>query len=208
MSLTPKIISTSELSAQDAKWITLQKIKYSDAEGKERVWECAERKTRKSTGVDAVAVMALIKSKTNAFPASTVIIEQFRPPIGKYIIEFPAGLIDEGDTVESAATRELEEETGFKADSVQDVSDLTVVDPGMTNANMKFVIANVTLEDKLTKPKQKLEAGEFIVTRVVELSKLHEELKEYAKKDFVVDARLSHFAMGFNLANQMQKKSV
>lgn len=30
--------------------------------------------------------MALIKSKTNAFPISTVIIEQFRPPIGRYII--------------------------------------------------------------------------------------------------------------------------
>ncbi|KAL9714920.1 hypothetical protein Ac2012v2_001580 [Leucoagaricus gongylophorus] len=86
MSLTPRIISKSELSSQDAKWITLQKIKYSDAEGKERFWECAERKTRKSTGVDAVAIMALIKSKTNAFPISTVIIEQFRPPIGRYII--------------------------------------------------------------------------------------------------------------------------
>jgi len=73
-------------------------------ESTERVWECAERKTRKSTGIDgagifwwllvlnghelspAVAIMALLKSKTNNFPISTVIIEQFRPPVGKYVV--------------------------------------------------------------------------------------------------------------------------
>lgn len=47
----------------------------------------------------------------------------------------------------------------------------------MTNANMKLVLANVVLEGKLVLPKQKLEEGEFIVPRVIELSKLHEELK-------------------------------
>ncbi|KAJ3565095.1 hypothetical protein NP233_g7865 [Leucocoprinus birnbaumii] len=189
MSLTPKIISVSELPTQEAKFSNSPQVLEA-----ERI------------RLLAVAVMALIRSKTNAFPVSTVIIEQFRPPIGKYIIEFPAGLVDEGDTVESAAIRELEEETGFKADradSVLEVSDLIVSDPGMTNANMKFIIVNVTLEDKLVMPKQKLEAGEFIVPRIVEVYKLHDELKEYAKKGFVVDARLSHFAMGFNLGAQM-----
>jgi len=47
----------------------------------------------------------------------------------------------------------------------------------MTTANMKVVIVNVTMEDELNLPKQKLEAGEFIVVRVVELSKLHEVLR-------------------------------
>ncbi|KAF7778916.1 hypothetical protein Agabi119p4_3261 [Agaricus bisporus var. burnettii] len=204
MTSVPKIISTTELSAQDAKWITLQKIKYSDAEGKERLWECAERKTRKSSGVDAVSVLALINSKTNAFPLSTVIIEQFRPPVGKYVVELPAGLIDEGESPETAAVRELEEETGFKAYSIFESSDIVVSDPGMTSANMKLVIANVLLDDKLELPEQKLEAGEFIKCRVVDLDKLHDELKEYARKGFIVDARLSHLATGFTLAQQFR----
>jgi hypothetical protein len=34
----------------------------------------------------AVAILAIIQSKTNAFPTSTVIIEQYRPPIDKFII--------------------------------------------------------------------------------------------------------------------------
>jgi len=47
----------------------------------------------------------------------------------------------------------------------------------MTTANMKLVIVNVTMEDKLNLPKQKLEEGEFIVPRIVELSKLYEVLR-------------------------------
>lgn len=47
----------------------------------------------------------------------------------------------------------------------------------MTTANMKFVVLSVALEDKMETPVAKLEPGEFIVTRVVELAKLNAELK-------------------------------
>ena len=47
----------------------------------------------------------------------------------------------------------------------------------MTNANMKLILLQVTLEDELESPDPKLEAGEFIVKRVVELAKLNDELK-------------------------------
>ncbi|KAG6865280.1 hypothetical protein C0991_003740 [Blastosporella zonata] len=201
---TPKVISTTELAATDAKWITLKKISYLDADGKERLWECAERKTRKSSGIDAVAVLAVLRSKTAAFPTSTIVIEQYRPPIDKVIVELPAGLIDDGETPEQAAYRELEEETGFKADSVIESSPVIVTDPGMTNANMKLVVLSVVLEDKLELPDQKLEPGEFIFRRVVELSKLHSELRDYDAKGFVVDARLSHWASGYQLAARLK----
>jgi len=39
-------------------------------------------------------------------------------------------LIDKRETAESAAMRELEEETGYKAESVVEVSHLMVCDPG------------------------------------------------------------------------------
>jgi ADP-ribose pyrophosphatase len=41
------------------------------------------------------------------------------------------GLIDEGETVEQAAIRELREETGYEVDSVLDVSSVVVADPGL-----------------------------------------------------------------------------
>jgi len=199
----PRIVSVTELPTSEAKWITLTQIKYVDQEGKERLWECAERKTRKSSGVDGVAVLAILRSKTNAFRPSTIVIEQYRPPIGKYIIELPAGLIDEGETPEQAAFRELEEETGYTANKLLQISPVVVGDPGMTNANMQLVVLNVDLEDKLETPAPKLEVGEHIVTKVVELSRLKDELEEYDRKGFVVDARLFHFASGLVFTQQV-----
>jgi ADP-ribose pyrophosphatase len=48
---------------------------------------------------------------------------------------------------------------------------------GMTNANMKLIVLDVTLAEKMESPDPKLEPGEFIVKRVVELAKLNDELK-------------------------------
>ena len=47
----------------------------------------------------------------------------------------------------------------------------------MTNANMKLVVLSVVLDDQMEKPAAKLEVGEFIVTKVVELAKLRAELE-------------------------------
>lgn len=49
-----------------------------------------------------------------------VLVEQFRPPVGKNVIEFPAGLINdinpqEDESILTAAKRELLEETGYEA---------------------------------------------------------------------------------------------
>jgi ADP-ribose pyrophosphatase len=104
------------------------------------------------------------------------------------------GLVDQGETPEQAAVRELEEETGFKSDAVLETSPLIVCDPGqylappifsyssqlhpgMTNANMKLVTLSVTMQGELELPKQKLESGEFIVRRVVTLNNLRNELE-------------------------------
>lgn len=42
-----------------------------------------------------------------------ILQKQYRPPADKVMIEVPAGLIDEGETTEEAAVRELKEETGY-----------------------------------------------------------------------------------------------
>jgi ADP-ribose pyrophosphatase len=48
-----------------------------------------------------------------------LMIKQFRYPIGKVLLEFPAGHVDSGEDPLATATRELEEETGYNAKKVE-----------------------------------------------------------------------------------------
>jgi 8-oxo-dGTP pyrophosphatase MutT (NUDIX family) len=43
-----------------------------------------------------------------------LMVEQFRPPVNRRVLEWPAGLMDEGETPEQTAVRELFEETGVR----------------------------------------------------------------------------------------------
>lgn len=203
MPLEPKVTAVTPLNTDQAKWIGLKQIHYTDQDGKKRLWESAERKTRGASGIDAVAILAILRSKTNAFPLSTVVIEQYRPAIDKFVIELPAGLIDKGETAEQAAIRELEEETGYKAEKVTESSPIIFSDPGMSNANMKLVVASVPMNDQLEMPDSKLDVGEHIVKRVVPLDKLNATLKVYDEKGYVVDARLAHLATGYDIAQRI-----
>lgn len=45
-----------------------------------------------------------------------VMTEQYRHGTGKITLEFPAGIIDKGETPEQAALRELQEECGYRID--------------------------------------------------------------------------------------------
>lgn len=45
-----------------------------------------------------------------------VIIDQYRHALDQWLLEFPAGAVDDGETSLEAAKRELLEETGFLAD--------------------------------------------------------------------------------------------
>lgn len=44
-----------------------------------------------------------------------IILRQYRPVIGRYLYEFPAGTIDNGERPLNCAKREILEETGFSA---------------------------------------------------------------------------------------------
>ena len=48
-----------------------------------------------------------------------ILVEQYRVPLGRMSLELPAGLVgdeQEGEEIETAAIRELEEETGYRAE--------------------------------------------------------------------------------------------
>ena len=67
-------------------------------------------------GFESVAVLALTEDD------QVVMVRQFRPGPGELKLNFPGGMIDAGESAETAANRELTEETGYVADSVEVVA--------------------------------------------------------------------------------------
>ncbi len=63
-----------------------------------------------------------------------LLVEQFRIPVGRLVIELPAGLVGDtaGDTPLAAARRELMEETGYACDMVEIIGMGTWL-PGVTD---------------------------------------------------------------------------
>ncbi|NJR77270.1 NUDIX hydrolase [Sphingomonas corticis] len=97
-------------------------------------WEYAAR-TRDITAAVIVAVTD---------DDELVLVEQHRVPLGRRTIEMPAGLVadeDEGETLETAAARELEEETGYRAARIERLGEFAS-SPGMTSETFTLVRAH------------------------------------------------------------------
>lgn len=71
---------------------------------------------------------------------SFLLVSQFRPPVGKTIWQFPAGLVETGDSLVGAARRELSEETGYKANKLTKLG-LVHPDPGIISGPGHFFLA-------------------------------------------------------------------
>jgi len=119
-----------------------------------------------------------------------VLVEQYRPPVARRVIEFPAGLAgdiagEEHESLETAARRELLEETGFSGGTWRKVATVTS-SPGLTSEIVTFFIATGV---------EKTEDGggdgsEIIVTHIVPLAEIDPWLAQRAVTGTIVNAKV------------------
>ena len=99
---------TGKVDVGATRWLKLQTISYEDQTGRARKWDMASRTTKKADSpADAVAVLALLRHRNAPDAVEMLLVHQFRPPVNAVTVELPAGLIDPGESAETAALREV-----------------------------------------------------------------------------------------------------
>lgn len=91
---------------------------------------------------------------------SILLVHQFRYPMKKHLFELPAGKLDAGEDPAVCAARELEEETGYIAQTIQKLTAIYTT-PGFCNELLHIYLAtNLTRSPR----GQQLEEGEMDLT--------------------------------------------
>ncbi len=147
---------------------------------KKNGWEYFERIN--TTGI--VVIVAVTDDN------KLILTEQYRPPVENLVIELPAGLAgdikgEESESLETAAKRELLEETGYEADTMEYLID------GPPSAGISKEI--VTFFKASGLKKNGIGGGddtESIITHEVPLSKVESWLKEKMEAGLLVDPKV------------------
>lgn len=167
----------------DGKFLKMYKATFAGTKG-EKVYEIVSRKDSPEflgaeSKVDAIKILPYLKKDGKIF---VYLIREFRFPIAKLIYELPSGLVGEGEDPCDSAKRELLEEIGAVAKSVEKMETSAYSSAGMSDESLEFYIAEVDHFEN-----QDLEASEYIDVEEVELEKLDNYL---VKENFCALSKL------------------
>ena len=110
---------------------------------------------------DSVCIIPIIDDQV-------IVIEQYRHTLDKWMLEFPAGGIDDSESSEAAAKRELEEETGYISKELIYMGEY-YMNQGISSAKCELFFAKCT-----EKRETHLEKTEFVRTKLIPISQFHE----------------------------------
>lgn len=120
----------------------------------------------------AVAVLALHDDRM-------IVVEQYRKPLGRSEVEIPAGKLDPGEEPQRAAERELEEETGYRCDS------LRLINSFYTSPGFADEIIHLYLAEGLVPGAMRPDEDEFLECESITL----EEAQQYIAEGKISDAK-------------------
>lgn len=163
----------------------------SNGEGGQVVWEGKYIKVTKqgtweyvsrTRGVTAAVILAIDEGHV-------ILVEQYRVPVGAKCVELPAGLVGDetvGEEVETAAIRELIEETGYRAERMVNLGRFHA-SPGMSSEAFTLLRA-----EGLTKVGEGggVDAHEQIEVHRVALNQLPAFLEAKRAEGACMDAKL------------------
>jgi 8-oxo-dGTP pyrophosphatase MutT (NUDIX family) len=121
-----------------------------------------------------------------------VMVRQWRHGSRELSLEFPGGVFEPGESPEAAAARELQEETGYKPQTIRKIGEFSP-NPAIMSNKVHFFLA----EDLTDTGKQELDADEFVETELVGIDEVK---KGMGKPPYI------HALMGSALALYLQQE--
>ena len=161
-------------------------------------------RSKSTQDVTGVGVLAIVHKDNQDF---VIVNKEFKAPAGKWILTLASGMMDPHESNPSeTAVRELKEESGYTASSVDKVTEVSLTDPGKITESMRWVYLSVDGDhpDNIN-PKRELQGSENIEHTLliplkvifIPLNSLKLELDRMIQnEDCGVDARLYTFATG------------
>jgi ADP-ribose pyrophosphatase len=144
-----KILSIEKLT--DEKWLNLFGVNF-DHNGKSGRWVFASRgQAPKEAGLDGLstappkmdAVVIVPVLREEGQPPRLVMIREFRMPAGGYKFGLPAGLVEDGESVEDAIRREIQEETGLVLVRIKRLTQGLYTSSGLTDEAVAMAFVDV-----------------------------------------------------------------
>lgn len=180
----PEPTVTGESVASAGRFVALKNLTWTDAEGRSHQWESAER----IGGPGAVLIVARLMPSDRV-----IVIKQFRPPARRFVLEFPAGLMEPGETAEVAAARELREETGYIAKSIR-VYPPAYTTPGLSDESVYLVYADIdeSAAENL-RPKTEFDGTENIETMLLPRKELYSFYTTQCAAGTAFDSKLAMY---------------
>lgn len=166
----------------ESRFFKIEQVELEFSNGEERVYErmCG-------SGRGAVMIVPLINDK------EFYLVSEYGAGTHSYQLGFPKGLIDEGETPEDAANRELKEEIGFGAKKLIKLKTLTAA-PSYFDSKMHIYIAMDLYPEKLEGDEpEPLEVVTWSIDNMLELLQ---------REDFSEARSVSALYMAQQLLNQ------
>ncbi len=124
----------------DCNWVNLFEVRFTRKRQMDRSWLMCSRKDRPIEDAARADIVLIVPTIDSQEGKRLVVTKEFRVPIWDYEYGFPTGLIDDGEDIASAVSRELKEETGLDLARINHISKPVFSSAGLTDESCHMVL--------------------------------------------------------------------